>query len=411
MDNKNFKIVEVDSIEEIGQFDDEWVYDLEMEDESHTFIANDILVHNTDSIFVGFQPAVDSCEWKNMLFNEETLSKISNKFLVISNSIDFSVNNPNLKEIINVGEEGFDDELKSKIQSSIEGCDIVLIDGEWVKDYTLNDILSEYSGKVFYNWASELQFIHGMDKFRIEGYFKDELDKHAESYGVENVQDFELERISESIINIAKKKYIQHILFEDGVSYDPFDYIYPKGVELVRSSTPAFAREKIVDIVKYLFSHPDTFNIKDLLKLVKNLRKEFELADIDDICLQSSVSNYDQKVINDKVLPLQTVSGAHFAVKASAYYNYLLQQQNNDIKQRYEPLKSGTKIKYFVCKDKRHNAMFAYIRGSYPMEFAPEIDYDEQFAKSILSPINSIIEPLGMPQITKRLSVVMDIFS
>ena len=54
--------------------------------------------------------------------------------------------------------------------------------------------------------------------------------------------------------------------------------------------------------------------------------------------------------------------------------------------------------------------MFAYIRGTYPMEFAPEIDYDLQFSKSILSPLNSIIEPLGMPEITKRLSVVMDIF-
>ena len=54
--------------------------------------------------------------------------------------------------------------------------------------------------------------------------------------------------------------------------------------------------------------------------------------------------------------------------------------------------------------------MFAYTRGSYPHEFAPEIDYDTQFEKSILSPINSIIEPLGMPTVTKRLSVVMDIF-
>jgi hypothetical protein len=38
------------------------------------------------------------------------------------------------------------------------------------------------------------------------------------------------------------------------------------------------------------------------------------------------------------------------------------------------------------------------------------VDYDKQFAKSILSPINSIIEPLGMPAITERLSVVVDIF-
>ncbi|MEN6292964.1 MAG: hypothetical protein ABFD07_13235, partial [Methanobacterium sp.] len=76
----------------------------------------------------------------------------------------------------------------------------------------------------------------------------------------------------------------------------------------------------------------------------------------------------------------------------------------------YEFIKSGTKIKYYYCKDKSVNDIFAYIRGSYPIEMAPEIDLDEQFAKSILSPINSIIAPLGLPEITKRLSVVLDIF-
>jgi hypothetical protein len=144
--------------------------------------------------------------------------------------------------------------------------------------------------------------------------------------------------------------------------------------------------------------------------LVKNLRKEFELADIDDIALQSSCSNYDIKVINDKTLPLQFVSGAHFAVKSSAYYNYLL-YKNKPLQDKYEFIKSGTKIKYYACKDKSVNDSFAYMRGSYPIEFAPEIDMDIQFSKAILSPINSIIEPLGMPTITNRLSIIMDIFT
>jgi hypothetical protein len=51
------------------------------------------------------------------------------------------------------------------------------------------------------------------------------------------------------------------------------------------------------------------------------------------------------------------------------------------------------------------------MRGSFPIEFAPEIDMDIQFSKAILSPINSIIEPLGMPTITNRLSIIMDIFT
>ena len=220
--------------------------------------------------------------------------------------------------------------------------------------------------------------------------------------------DFELERVSESIMNFSKKKYIQNIVYEDGIPFDRLTYIFPKGVELVRSSTPLFAREKIIQIVKYLFEHPDDFNIKDLLKLVKNLRKEFELADIDDISMQSSCSNYESKVLEDKDR-LDFVSGAHFAVKSAAYYNYLL-NQNKGLQSKYEFIKSGTKIKYYTCKNKKLNDTFAFIRGSYPIEFAPEVDYDEQFMKSILSPINSIIKPLGLPEITKRLSVVLDIF-
>ena len=262
-----------------------------------------------------------------------------------------------------------------------------------------------------HEYKTELEFIHALDKHRYAGYFKKCLEEHADEYGVENKQDFELERISESIINIAKKKYIQHIVFEDGIPYDRLTYMYPKGVELVRSSTPLFARDKIVGIVKYLFENPDTFNIRELLKLVKNLKKEFDLCvpdRIDEICMQSSCSNYEDKCLNDKD-KLEFVSGAHFAVKSSAYHNYLL-HRNKDLQGKYEFIKSGTKIKYYYCKDKSTNDIFAYIRGSYPIEMAPEIDLDTQFEKCILSPINSIVAPLGLPEITKRLSVVMSIF-
>ena len=358
---------------------------------------------DTDSLFVSFKPAMDHCEWKNLTFDKHFLDNYEKRFIIFTTE-EISTENKNCLGIAtNI------DELKELLNLDYES---LLFDGAFVKDRKLNKMIDEgvFAQEIKWNWSNETDFIQGADHFRYAGYFKKCLEEYAESFGVENKEDFELERISESIINIAKKKYIQHILFEDGIPYERLNYIYPKGVELVRSSTPAFARDKIVGIVKYLFSHPDTFNIKDLLKLVKNLRKEFELADIDDICMQSSVSKYDVKVLNDKTLPLQFVSGAHFAVKSAAHYNFLL-SKSKDYQQKYEFIKSGTKIKYFCCKDKSITDMFAYIRGSYPIEFAPQIDYDTQFEKSILSPINSIIEPLGMPEITKRLSIVMDIFS
>jgi DNA polymerase elongation subunit (family B) len=358
---------------------------------------------DTDSLFVSFKPAIDHCEWKDLVFNKDYIKLLNKKFIILTKD-GFTTDDENC---IGIAEDL--DSLEELIKSDYE---LLLFDGQFIKDRGLNKMINNgvFTSEVIWNWSNETDLIQGMDFFRYGGFFKKCLEDYAGSFGVENKEDFELERISESIINIAKKKYIQHILFEDGIPYERLNYIYPKGVELVRSSTPAFARDKIVGIVKYLFSHPDTFNIKDLLKLVKSLRKEFELADIDDICMQSSVSKYDVKVLNDKSLPLQFVSGAHFAVKSAAHYNYLL-SNSKEYQQKYEFIKSGTKIKYFCCKDKSITDMFAYIRGSYPIEFAPQIDYDTQFEKSILSPVNSIIEPLGMPEITKRLSVVMDIFS
>ena len=395
---ENFE--EIEFCELSGEFVDEYVYDIEVDDDTHTFMANDILVHN--SLFVSFKPIINHCDWKNQLFNKKYIDSITNRFVILTNK-KIKVSNPNLVSIV----ESVDDLL-----GLTDSYDILIIDGVFVKNYKLNDFIGSdnFKAELKYNWCSEMDFIQGVDFIRYGDYFKECLEDYANSYGVENKEDFELERISESMINIAKKKYICHIIHEDGFDYDRLNYIYPKGVELIRSSTPLFAREKIVDIVKYLFSNPETFNSKELLRLIKTLRKEFELSDIDSICMQSSCSNYETKVIDDKKVPLQFINGAHFAVKASAYYNYLL-HENKKYQSKYEFIKSGTKVKYYYCKNDKINPVFAYIRGSYPMEFAPEIDYDEQFMKAILSPINSIIEPLGLPEITKRLSVVMDIFS
>jgi hypothetical protein len=418
---EDFEIVEIDSIEEIGEFEDEYVYDLEMEDESHTFIGNDILVHNTDSIFVGFEPAMKSCRWKNRVFNNKFLNSCPYDFNVVlsSEKIDdfnknFEIKNQKFKGVIEYDpKEGnfiFEDKKVDKISKLDQKIKLICLDGELVKDNKVNEFIEESKIRTIYNWNNELEFIHGLDKFRVENYFKNKLDYHANSYNVENVEDFELEKISESIINLEKKKYIQHIRWEEGIYHPPLSYFQPKGVELVRSSTPLFARDKdngIYKAVKYLFNNPDNFKIEELIGIIKEMRRQFELADVNDIGGQSSCSKYEEKVIDDKI-NLEFVSGAHFAVKASGFHNYLL-HRHKELQTKYEFIKSGDKIKYYYTKNAINN-VFAFKRGEYPLEFAPEVDYDTQFYKVVLSPINSIIKKLGLPQINKRISVIMDIF-
>ncbi len=367
---------------------------------------------DTDSLFVSMKPAIYHCTWKDLLITSEKLSGMKKPFIVIMGHEKVNFTNDNCVASIHLDDFESKVDMKEHLTAIIQdnpGVNII-IDGKWISDRDIYPVVKGIDG-LFWNWTAEIDFIHGIDLLKYGQYFKECLEDHASKYGVVNTQDFEMERISEAMINIAKKKYISHILYEDGVPYDRMSYLYPKGVELVRRSTPFFAREKIPTILEYLFREPDKFNIRDLVKLIKDMRKEFGMCvpdRIDEISMQSSCSNYNKMVLDDKE-KLSFVSRAHFAVKASAYHNFLL-HKNTSLVGKYEYLKSGDKIKYYYTKDTSVNKIFAYSRGSYPIEYAPDIDLDQQFAKSILSPVNSIIKPLGLPTITERLTVVMDIF-
>ena len=45
--NIKIEVEDIESVECIGQFEDEYVYDIEVDDDSHTFVANNVLVHNS----------------------------------------------------------------------------------------------------------------------------------------------------------------------------------------------------------------------------------------------------------------------------------------------------------------------------------------------------------------------------
>lgn len=46
-ENLEYELDDIESVECIGEFEDEYVYDIEVDDWTHTFIGNDILVHNS----------------------------------------------------------------------------------------------------------------------------------------------------------------------------------------------------------------------------------------------------------------------------------------------------------------------------------------------------------------------------
>ena len=260
-----------------------------------------------------------------------------------------------------------------------------------------------------------LEFIITLDRIFVKNMFNKWLDIYADKYKVKNIHDFELETINRSALHIEKKNYINNVVYEDGIIYDNMTHLYPKGVEIVKSSTPAFARGHnqkggVWDFIRYIFNNPNDLNSREVMSIMKELRRKFESANIEDISFGSQVNKYKEKVIDDNT-NLMVVKGAHFSVKAAAFHNHLI-NKNPEYKSKYDLIKSG-KVKWYFCKHSL-NERFAYLRSFHPYEIIEKekvlIDYDEQFALSVLNIVNRFAKPIGLPEINKRLSVLSSLF-
>jgi hypothetical protein len=307
------KIASVEEIEPTSQ----WVYDIEVSDASHLFVADDIVVHN--SLFFCWDKVFKSCDFK----------------------------------------------------------------------------------------GDKLQFVLDLYQYRLKQLFVDKLEEFAASYGVDNIQDFELEDISESIIFLTKKRYVKHLKWSEGITYDSLSKFTYKGVQLIRSSTPKFARERIPALINIIFADPYHVNYVDLLKEMKAIKKEFMVAPMEDLCFQVGTNTYNDWVVDDKD-SLRFKKGAPQGVKAAALYNYMI-QQNPELMNKYMLIAKGDKCKAYYTTDPKY-PVFAFLRNRYPSEIAPPMDYELQFRKQMLDIINAFIEASGFLPFNDRLSMVSSLF-
>lgn len=82
MNNFEYIFDEIEICECVGMFEDEYVYDIEMEDETHTFIANDILVHNSLYIsYDNFIKSIDGYEKMSIAEKAKVVVEFNTKFL------------------------------------------------------------------------------------------------------------------------------------------------------------------------------------------------------------------------------------------------------------------------------------------------------------------------------------------
>jgi len=248
-----------------------------------------------------------------------------------------------------------------------------------------------------------------INEYRLNDYLKKCFDIYSKKWGTDNYQDFELETLSINGLFLGKKKYVTNIVYSDGVHSDPLTAIKTTGVEMIKGGTPSFVREKLLYLTKFIFSKGKDFSLREFVQELKVIKKDFKAQEPENISAAIAVNNYEKFILNDTTA-LEVAKGCPIHVRASAYHNYLL--NNTKYKDKYPLLRSGEKVRYYFVKLKNanDNNVFAYAQGTYPYEFAPPIDYDEQFTKTILDPINRFVEVMGHNPISPNLFMINTLF-
>jgi DNA polymerase elongation subunit (family B) len=260
------------------------------------------------------------------------------------------------------------------------------------------------------DWKGEdKDLILKINEYRLAGYLKKCFDLYSTKWGTDNYQDFELETLSINGIFLGKKKYVTNIVYSDGVHSEPLSAIKTTGVEMIKGGTPSFVREKLLFLTKFIFSKGRSFNLREFVTELKAIKKDFKAQQPENISAGISVNNMEKFILNDST-GLEVAKGCPIHVRASGYHNYLL--NNSKYKDKYPLLRSGDKVRFYFVKTKSSmdNNVFAYAQGAYPYEFAPPIDYDEQFTKTILDPINRFIEVMGHNPISPNLFMINTLF-
>jgi DNA polymerase elongation subunit (family B) len=273
---------------------------------------------------------------------------------------------------------GDTDSVYVSINSVIEKLGLPLTaDGKITEDvHKIVNQLDEYVNTEILNWARK------------------------ELFSLDPRYVFKREIISDVGIFLQKKRYILHVLDDEGVAVDKFKYT---GIELVRSTTPKKVKKFIENIIKTSLLTQD---VKQSNETYRNSYTEFQKLDPNDIAARTSINNLERYSEGASLYKYKKGTPSH--VKGAIAYNILIKECKIDDK--HEAIQSAQKVKKLYCAKNKYGLDAICYTTVLPEEFGIKIDWDKMFSKLVTQPTERLYEAIGwsLPEIGKE--VQTDLF-
>jgi len=195
------------------------------------------------------------------------------------------------------------------------------------------------------------------------------------------------EAIASKMLYRAKKIYAMYVYNSEGVAYNP-PKLKVMGIEIVRSSTPKWCRNKLKELLQLMFES-DEYTLR---KRFLELEKEFKTLPPSEVAFPRGVSDIGKYFANNAIRTGMTVP---MHVRAACLFNM------NAVKfKQYQQIQNGDKIKFLYLKMPnpiRQNVIGFPSNIDLPPEFKLHgyLDYDTQFEKTVENAMKSLTDCAG----------------
>ena len=233
-----------------------------------------------------------------------------------------------------------------------------------------------------------VSFLDKICEMELEKYIESsyqELADYVNAY--EQKMFMKRECIAERGIWTAKKRYILNVWDSEGVRYKE-PKLKIKGIEAIKSSTPAPCRKMLKDSFKIMMNG----NEDDVIKFIDDCRRDFNKLTPEEISFPRSASDV-QKYSSSSCIYSK---GTPIHVRGALLFNYYIKKEK--LNNKYSLIQNGEKIKFIFLKKPNiiHENVISFIQ-EFPKELGLDkyIDYELQFEKSFLEPLKAILDVIG----------------
>jgi len=220
-----------------------------------------------------------------------------------------------------------------------------------------------------------------------------------------NTLVMESEALADTWLIVEKKKYSMRIVNDEGEelfnradgnlgkwNYDRTKFkdgqvkLKTKGLSLIQSVTPAFARQKLKRSMELIFETKDQQTVKDQFAEWKS---EFMSLPFEEVAMPRGVSTFN-KYLKDGA------TGAQAHVRSAIVYNDIIKSRGLD--KQYRSVHQGDKIRFVYLKTPNiYGSNVISCLDHFPKELIKEtpIDWDLQWEKCFTSQLEKIFLTIG----------------